>query len=147
MDQFNSEEQMVTKQDEDMVRTPDRVGGAVALGRRQMELMAHVHQQLFQQIENVNQAWLDSVKRTKDSEIEFTRSLSQCEDPAKAAELCAEWMRTRAAAFLAESQRFSGLWLDFYSNGMKAAFDLAPPDIGRPDAAGVQTSEGTPASA
>ena len=89
-----------------------------SLGRRQLELIAETHRRLFQQIEDVNQAWLDSIKETKDSEFEFTRRLKECEDPAQAAELCAEWMRTRAVRFLAESQRFSGLWQDFYSNAV-----------------------------
>ncbi len=45
-----------------------------------------------------------------------------CSDPAKAAELCTEWLTTRAA-FLTETQRFTGLWLNFYSDVVKITWN------------------------
>jgi hypothetical protein len=119
---------MAVKKD-GVTETPRRLEGvAASVGRRQLELLTQTRQRLFQQIEDVNQAWLDSVKRTKESEAEFTRRLTECDDAAKATELCTEWVTSRAAAFLAESQRFSGLWLDFYSSGLKSALAAAVPN-------------------
>ncbi len=86
-----------------------------------MAFTAEAHIRLLKHIEESNQAWSESVRRTKEAEMEFAHRLADCGDPLKAAGLGAEWVIARAAGFLAESQRFTGLWLTFYSDAAKTA--------------------------
>ncbi len=96
-------------------------GLARELGQRQIAFMAEAHIRPLKHIEEGNQAWSESVRRTKEAETEFAHRLADCRDPLKAAGLGTEWATSRAAGFLAESQRFTGLWLTFYSDAVKTA--------------------------
>ena len=96
-------------------------GTSDLMGPRQMALMAEVHLKLFRQIEQINHTWAESIKRTHEAEAAFAQRVVNCNDPAKAGELCAEWLTSRAATFLAESQRFTDMWLSFYSEAAKDA--------------------------
>jgi hypothetical protein len=117
--------EMPTIKDE-LMKAVQRFGGhAPVNGQRHLALMADAHIRLFKQIEDVNDAWSESIRRTKDAEAEFARRLADCDDAAKAVELSTDWLTSRAATFLAESQRFTGLWLTFYSDAVKAAWSGA----------------------
>lgn len=111
---------MPTNRDDTIGSMRKLIANVPMMGPRQMALMAESHIRLFKQIEDVNKVWTESVQRTKESETEFARRLIDCADPAKAAELCVEWMTARARSFLADSQSFSSLWLSFCSYAGKA---------------------------
>ncbi len=102
---------------------PESKGNSKMMGHEQMALVMEAHDRLFGQIDEINRAWLDSVKHAREAESEFTRRLVECTDPGQAAELCSEWLKSRAANFLADSQRFAGLWLRFYSAARGTAND------------------------
>jgi hypothetical protein len=100
------------------------VGGALLSGVA-IEIVVEAHLRLFKQIEDLNHAWSESVQRAREAETDFAHRMMGCSDPAKAAELCTEWLAKRAAAFLTETQRFTGLWLNFYSDAVKEAWNGA----------------------
>ena len=116
---------MAAENEEFVKSLPKSNAAAVLTGSRQMALMAEAHLRLFRQIEAINHAWSESVRRARESETKFARRLIDCRDAARAAELCAEWLTTRAATFVTESQRFTGLWLNFYSETGKDAWNGA----------------------
>jgi hypothetical protein len=103
----------------DLTQSPN--AATSPLGPLQTALMSEAHLKLFKQVAAVNRAWSDCIRRAHDTESDFTRRLIDCKDAGKASELCTEWLMTRAAAFLAESQRFTDMWLSFYSETAAAA--------------------------
>ena len=119
----------------------NRNGITSLFGERQMALMAEAHLKLFRQIEDVNQVWLESVRRVSEAETDFAHRLKDCREPAKAAELCAECLAACTNALLAGSQRFTGLWFSFYSEALKDTWNVAQGERLMQEMAAPQGSE------
>lgn len=92
------------------------------LGSRQLALLVQGRLQLLQQAEVLGQAWLDAVRRTRESEIELAQLLEGCDNPTQIMELLAQSTKTRIARSLVEGQRLNGLFLNLYGNGLKLAW-------------------------
>src|SRR5260370_31368409 len=75
--------------------------------------LTKTHFRLFEQIELVNRAWLDSVEAAHKSEVELSRRLLRCTAPADAAAVCQEWMSRRVVNFVVHNHMMTKLWLDF----------------------------------
>jgi hypothetical protein len=109
---------MPGKKDDGVEPTRKSNGIAPLMAERQMALVAEAHLRLFKRMEDVSQAWMESVRRVSEAETEFAHGLKECREPAKAAELCAEWLAACANALLAGSQRFTGLWFSYCSEAL-----------------------------
>lgn len=108
--------------DEKAVLEPPPASGPRLMGQQQMTMMTEVHLRLFRHIEDIHRTWTVTVQKTRESETKFARRLIDCADPGEAVTLCSEWLAARAAAFAAESQRFTNLWLSLYSDAVSGTW-------------------------
>lgn len=103
---------MVKRQHEDTVRNQ------ASIEPTQNVLLSEAHFRLFKQIEQIDLAWRDSIERLKQSESEVANRLSGQNNQETATEICRQWFSSSAAALLAESQRATNLWLNFYTGSL-----------------------------
>lgn len=67
---------------------------------------------LFERVEQINRAWLDSMREMRRTEAEFSVRLFSCNSPADALVLCNQWMAKRLEILGAEQQTFAKSWTD-----------------------------------
>ncbi len=67
---------------------------------------------LFEQVEQVNRAWLESMREMRRTEAEFSVRLFACGSPDDALVLCNQWMAKRLEILAAEQQTFAKSWTE-----------------------------------
>jgi hypothetical protein len=67
---------------------------------------------LFERVEQINRAWLDSMREMRRAEAEFSVRLFACNSPADALILCNQWMAKRLEILGAEQQLFATSWAE-----------------------------------
>jgi len=75
---------------------------------------------LFERVEQINRAWLDSMREMRRAEAEFSVRLFACSGPDDALVLCNQWMAKRLEILAAEQQLFARSWADIVSLLSKA---------------------------
>jgi hypothetical protein len=67
---------------------------------------------LFERVEQINRAWLDSMREMRRTEAEFSVRLFSCNGPSDALVLCNQWMAKRLEILGAEQQTFAKSWAE-----------------------------------
>jgi hypothetical protein len=70
---------------------------------------------LFNRVEQINRAWLDSMRQMRRAEAEFSIKLFTCKGADEAMVLCHQWMAKRLEILGAEQQLFAKSWTDLVS--------------------------------
>jgi hypothetical protein len=78
-------------------------------------LLSDERRRLFDRVEQINRAWLDSMREMRKAEAEFSIRLFACRGPDDAMVLCNQWMAKRLEILGAEQQLFAKLWTDLVS--------------------------------
>jgi hypothetical protein len=74
--------------------------------------LSEERKKLFERVEQINRAWLDSMREMRRTEAEFSVRLFSCGTPADALVLCNQWMARRLEILGAEQQTFAKSWAD-----------------------------------
>lgn len=115
-------------------------GSLANLSKAQMDAMVEAQARMLEQIEELNRAWLTSVRQATDASMEFAGRLTRCTDPAEAARVCNEWLVSRTNAFMGDSQRLGEIWLSLCG----ATLESAKPESSGPIAATSEPEKVTP---
>ena len=67
--------------------------------------------QSVQQLRDMSEAWLASLRRAMDAGWDLAANLPACTEPAEAMRLYSEWLRMRCDAMAVEGKAFSEQWL------------------------------------
>jgi len=74
--------------------------------------LSEERKKLFERVEQINRAWLDSMREMRRTEAEFSVRLFSCGSPADALVLCNRWMAKRLEILGAEQQMFAKSWAE-----------------------------------
>lgn len=91
------------------------------LSKVQMDAVVEAQARMLAQIEELNRAWLTSMREATDASMEFAGRLTRCTDPGEAARVCNEWLVSRANALMGETQRMGEIWLSLCGAPLQAA--------------------------
>jgi len=90
--------------------------------------MSDERKRLFERVEQINRAWLESMREMRRAEAEFSVRLFACQSPSDALVLCHQWMAKRLEILGSEQQLFARSWGELVallskaeSTGKKAA--------------------------
>ncbi len=75
---------------------------------------------LFERVEQINRAWLESMREMRRTEAEFSVRLFACGSPDDALVLCNQWMARRLEILATEQQTFATSWTEIVSLLSKA---------------------------
>jgi hypothetical protein len=78
-------------------------------------LLSDERKRLFDRVEQINRAWLDSMREMRKVEAEFSIRLFACKGPDDAMAVCNQWMAKRLEILGGEQQLFARLWTDLVS--------------------------------
>ena len=70
---------------------------------------------LFEHVEKINRAWLDSMRQMRRAQADFSIRLFMCRSNEDAMALCNQWMAKRLEILDAEQQLFAKSWTDLIS--------------------------------
>jgi len=76
--------------------------------------LSEERRRLFDRVEQINRAWLDSMQQMRRAEAEFSVRLFACPNADSAMVLCNQWMAKRLEILAAE-QLFATCWSDLVS--------------------------------
>lgn len=96
-------------------------GSLANLSKAQMDAVVEAQARMLAQIEELNRAWLTSMREAADSSMEFAGQLTRCSDPTEAARVCNEWLVSRTNAFMGDTQRMGEIWLSLCGAPLQAA--------------------------
>ena len=74
--------------------------------------LSEERRKLFERVEQINRAWLESMREMRRTEAEFSVRLFSCGTPADALVLCNRWMAKRLEILGAEQQMFAKSWAE-----------------------------------
>jgi hypothetical protein len=80
---------------------------------------------LFEQMRDMNRAWLERLRETRQMESEFGSRLLVAKNPAEAAAICNDWMAKRLQSVAAEQQIFTTAWLGLVSHVVRSTSAMA----------------------
>lgn len=72
--------------------------------------MSDERKTLFERVEQINRAWLESMREMRRAEAEFSVRLFACRGPDDALILCNQWMAKRLEILASEQQLFAKSW-------------------------------------
>jgi hypothetical protein len=72
--------------------------------------MSDERKRLFDRVEQINRAWLESMREMRRAEAEFSVRLFACQGPSDALVLCNQWMAKRLEILASEQQLFARSW-------------------------------------
>ena len=76
---------------------------------------------LFTRIQDMNRAWLERLRSTRETDAEFGLRLLGANSPSEAVTICNEWMAARLKTVGTEHNAFTTAWLDLVSDTMRSA--------------------------
>jgi hypothetical protein len=97
---------------------PDEMSNIPPLDRK---AMTDERRRLFERVEQINRAWLESMRQMRRAEAEFSIRLFTCRGKGDAMVLCNQWMAKRLEILAAEQHLFATCWTD-----LVAAFGNTP---------------------
>jgi len=65
---------------------------------------------LYERVEHINRAWLDSMREMRRAEAEFSIRLFSCKDAEGALTICDQWLARRDAIIESERKAFDKAW-------------------------------------
>jgi hypothetical protein len=77
--------------------------------------MSENRRRLFDHVEKINRAWLESMREMRRAQAEFSIHLFACKGASDALALCNEWMAKRLEIIQSEQQVFENAWTDLIS--------------------------------
>ena len=72
--------------------------------------MSDERKRLFERVEQINRAWLESMRDMRRAEAEFSVRLFACHSASDALVLCHQWMAKRLEILASEQQLFARAW-------------------------------------
>jgi len=100
----------------------DEVSMGLPIGK---EHISEDRKRLYDRVEQINRAWLDSMQQMRRAEAEFSVRLFTCRGTDDAIVLCNQWMAKRLEILGAEQQLFAKCWGDLVAS---LGRPLPPPD-------------------